>query len=73
MTSGLRWAFWLVPFWLIAIVPVFERYGNCWRFRTLALVFLLVSAFSVAYPVNNPWQHPWLFKLMERWEWIDYS
>ena len=33
---------------------------------------LAVSTFSAWYPIENPWQHPWLFQAMEHWHWIDY-
>ena len=34
---------------------------------------LPISVFSATYPQANPWQHPWLFRLMTHWGWIDYS
>lgn len=72
VTSGLRWMFWLIPFWLIAIVPVFDALGSRRWFRMLALVLLAVSVFSAFRPIQNPWQHPWLFQLMQQAGWIDY-
>jgi hypothetical protein len=72
-TAGLRWTFWLIPFWLIGMIPLLDANANCKGVRTAAAVALLISVFSAAYPLSNPWRHPWLFQLMERWEWIDYS
>jgi len=37
------------------------------------MLLLAVSVFSAAYPLGNPWQHPWLYVLMQRNGWIDYD
>jgi len=71
-TAGLRWTFWLIPFWLIAMIPVFDRFGKAVLFRGISAVLLLVSVFSATYALDNPWQQPWLYRVMERYEWIDY-
>lgn len=73
MTSGLRWAFWLIPFWLLGLVPIVDEWGQRRWFQFLTVVLLAISVFSVRYPHLNPWQHPWLFKLLESWKLINYS
>jgi hypothetical protein len=66
ITSGLRWAFWLIPLWLISLVPALDKWGDrCW-FRVVCVVLLAVSVFSATVPRNNPWQHPWLMNLMRK-------
>ena len=71
-TAGLRWTFWLIPFWLIAMIPVLDRWSSeRWR-RRLACLMLGVSMFSAALPVSNPWSQPWMFTLLEKLEYIDY-
>lgn len=60
VTSGLRWTFWLIPFWILAIVPAFDEWGERPAFRSLAVILLALSVFSAACPRNNPWTHPWL-------------
>ena len=72
-TSGLRWMIWLIPFWLLAIIPVLDRWADCRWTKMAATGLLAISVFSAAYPQTNPWQHPWLFRLMTHWGWIDYS
>jgi hypothetical protein len=73
-TSGLRWMFWLIPLWLIAMIPTLD---SCWlrcRWTSLTMTALFsVSVFSAFYPLQNPWQHPWLFQLMTHQGWIDYD
>lgn len=71
-TAGLRWMFWLIPFWLIAMIPPLDAGADRRWFRWTAVGLLGISVFSAMYPLNNPWQHPWLFTLMEQWGWIDY-
>jgi hypothetical protein len=64
-TQGLRWLFWLIPFWL-AVLPAGVRYGSERPvLRGLSLAALLVSALSVGYAIRNPWAHPWLLDAME--------
>jgi hypothetical protein len=84
-TAGLRWTFWLIPFWLIAMVPALDGgpgwmrrraiQGGClgsrWC-RGVAVLLLGVSTFSATYSLDNPWSSPWLYRVMQRWEWIDY-
>ncbi|MFO1021692.1 MAG: hypothetical protein U0903_13490 [Planctomycetales bacterium] len=72
-TSGLRWMFWLIPLWILAMVPTLERYSSRKWFRGIAVVCLLISVFSATYSALNPWRHPWLFQLLEQWGVINYS
>ena len=70
-TIGLRWLLWLTPFWLISILPLADWLaGRRWG-RTLALLALAASVFTVTYS-TNPWHHPWIYKLMEARGWIGY-
>jgi hypothetical protein len=71
-TNGPRWLMWLTPLWLLAIVPVADRLSR-WRMgRGVALLFLAISILSMSYQSWSPWRHPWLYGLMQRWEWIKY-
>jgi hypothetical protein len=64
-TQGLRWLFWVIPFWL-AVLPAGLRGGDNSRvLRGLSLAALFVSAVSVGYALRNPWSHPWLLDAME--------
>jgi len=77
---ALRWMLWLIPLWLIAMVPTLDRWATCRSFQVIAVILLAGSIFSAMYPLknpwqplSNPWQHPWLFNVMEQAGWIDYS
>jgi hypothetical protein len=64
-TQGLRWLFWLIPFWLL-LLPQGVEYGQTRRwFRGLALLALLFSVMSVGYAIRNPWTHPWILDALE--------
>jgi hypothetical protein len=64
-TQGMRWLFWLVPFWLM-VLPVGLEPGEKRRgFRLLSLAALGLSVVNVGYGLRSPWSHPWLLDLME--------
>jgi hypothetical protein len=71
-TSGLRWTFWLIPLWIVSTIPALDALASRLSWRAIALALLAVSTFSAWYPIENPWQHPWLFQVLDRWRWIDY-
>ncbi len=64
-TQGLRWLFWLIPFWL-AVLPAGLEGGQrrAWV-RWLSLAAFFVSVFSVGYALRAPWSHPWVLDMME--------
>jgi hypothetical protein len=71
-TSGPRWFFWLVPLWLLTMLPEADRWGReRWK-RGLAYLLLAVSVGSATYSLANPWRHSWLFTLLEDWNIISY-
>tara|TARA_B100000686_G_scaffold351507_1_gene450516 strand:+ start:738 stop:2063 length:1326 start_codon:yes stop_codon:yes gene_type:complete len=88
LTCALRWALWLVPLWLLALVPPLDACGDLQqrqpRLRMLAIswALLALSVISAALPLihtwleypgaPNPFQAPWLYRLMEDWGWIAY-
>lgn len=73
VSCSLRWALWLIPFWLLALVPVIDFGARYAVMRWLQVVLFGLSAMSAWLPIENPWQQPWLFKRMEAWKWIDYT
>ena len=64
-TQGLRWLFWLIPFWL-ALLPAGVAPGQDRRwYRGLTLAAFAVSVFSVGYALRTPWSHPWVLDALE--------
>jgi hypothetical protein len=64
MTSGMRWAFWMAPLWLVAMLPALDGMANRRWLQGIAIVMIGFSALSVAYPTWNPWVHPWILDLL---------
>jgi hypothetical protein len=64
-TQGLRWLFWLVPFWLLALPRGVEGGQSRPWVRNLSLLALLFSVVSVGYAMRNPWSHPWILDALE--------
>ncbi len=71
-TSGPRWAFWLTPLLLLAMIPAADRLSSTRGGRSLGYLLLGVSVFSATYPVWNPWRHPWPYQLCEYMDWLKY-
>jgi hypothetical protein len=69
MTSGLRWMFWFIPMWTMSMLPAVNRLSQSRRGRGRCLLLLFGSALSVAYPLWNPWDHPWLFHFLRFFGW----
>jgi hypothetical protein len=63
--QGLRWLFWLIPFWL-AVLPA-GIIGGARRgwVRGITLAALLVSMLTIGYAVRNPWSSPWILDALE--------
>jgi hypothetical protein len=64
-TQGLRWLFWLIPFWLLLLPRGVEAGQGRGGVRRLALAALAISGLSVGYAMRNPWSHPWILDMLE--------
>ena len=69
MTSGFRWAFWLIPMWLTAMIPILDRWKNWWLGQRVFAVLLMFSAISASYSALNPWVHPWIYNYLAYLGW----
>jgi hypothetical protein len=67
---GLRWIFWLIPLWTLALLPACDWIAQRRGLRYLALGLLLGSAISSAYASLNPWTHPWIYAYWQYLEWV---
>jgi hypothetical protein len=65
MTSGFRWVFWLVPLWLLSMLPAVDLLSKRRWTRALALVLMALSVLSASYPTWNPWTNPWIMDYMK--------
>jgi hypothetical protein len=64
-TQGLRWLFWLIPFWLLVLPKGIESGQYRGWVRWLSLLALSLSVMSVGYALRNPWNHPWILDALE--------
>jgi len=71
-TAGPRWLIWLTPFLLLAMLPAVDWLAPRRGGRVLAYLFLAISMISSSYPAWNPWRHPWLYNLMEKFDLFRY-
>jgi hypothetical protein len=72
-SAGLRWMLWLIPFWLLAMIPLLDEWADCRKFRAASCLALGLSVFSVWSSIDAAWRHPWLYNRMTEWGWIDYD
>ena len=72
-TAGLRWAFWLIPFWLLGLIPALTGRVGLLGSRLFVAPLLALSVFSAWYPARNPWQPPWLQVVLQQFGWAGYE
>ena len=64
VSSGLRWTFWLIPFWIWICMFALRSAQSFWARRCIE-VLVLASVYSACYPWENPWTTPWLVQWFE--------
>jgi len=72
IVAGPRWFFWLIPLWLLTMLPEADRWGLDPRRRRIAYALLALSIGSAAYALENPWRNSWLSTLLRDWGVIAY-
>jgi hypothetical protein len=65
VTSGLRWAFWLIPFWLVTMLPVVDWLAKTNPGKFICYALLAISILSAGYSAHNPWVQPWLYEIWD--------
>ena len=65
VTSGLRWAFWMAPIWLVSMLPIVDWLAKSKSGKAFCFALLIISAVSAMYSANNPWVHPWLYEIWD--------
>ena len=64
-TNGLRWLFWLIPFWLVVLPTGLAGGRDRKLVRVLTVLALVISGLTVGYALRNPWSNPWTNDLLE--------
>lgn len=73
VSCALRWVLWIVPLWLLTLVPALDAAAGCVRGRFFVILTLVPSCWSVWTRMENPWHHPWLYYEMQSAGWINYE
>ena len=71
-TVGPRWFFWLVPLWLLTMVPEADRWSASLGRRRVATVLLVVSIATACFALAHPWQPSPLLLVFRRAGWVSY-
>lgn len=71
VSCGFRWLFWLIPLWLVCLLPMLDRIAEKRGWRWAFGVALAVSVFSASYTNLNPWSHPWIYDYWFQLGWIN--
>jgi hypothetical protein len=72
ISAGPRWFFWLIPLWLVGMLPEADRWSASRPRRALAVVLLALSVGSAMYALENPWRHSWLFDVLRDFGVVSY-
>lgn len=70
--KGLRWAFWMMPLWLMVAPLGAEIYAKKPWVRWAAIAALAVSVFTTLDGLASPWGSSWLHVLFQRWGIVGY-
>lgn len=68
VSVALRWMLWLIPLWIVSMIPLINLWGNTIWFRWLSIPLVAISIFSAWHPQNAPWTQPWLFHVLVDWK-----
>ena len=71
-TVGPRWFFWLVPLWLLTMLPEADRWASSSRRRRLAGLLLVASIATASFALANPWQPSPLLIVFRRLGLVSY-
>jgi len=71
VSSSFRWMLWFMPLWLWVMAPALTwAMERAWAKNT-AYALLAMSVFSMSTVLENPWQHPWIYRFFAFLGWIE--
>ena len=71
VSCGFRWLYWLIPLWLICLIPAADKLAERPARRRWGVALLTVSIASAAYAAARPFAHPWMYDLFVTMKWIE--
>lgn len=64
VACGFRWAFWMIPGWLLLAVPGATWLSKSTIGRGLLLILVAASVFFAWTNYANPWTHSWVYQVV---------
>jgi hypothetical protein len=64
VACGFRWAFWMIPAWLLVAIPGATWLSKSTFGRGLLLIFVAASVFFAWTNYANPWTHSWVYQMV---------
>jgi hypothetical protein len=59
-----RWMIWFTPMWLVCLIPAADALCKSKSGKMFLLLLIALSSASASFGWLNPWQHPWLYQLL---------
>ncbi len=56
-----RWLLWMIPLWLVSMMPVVDWLAASRWGKFSCFVALLIGIINATIPANNPWVLPWMY------------
>ncbi|QDV69803.1 hypothetical protein Poly24_35200 [Rosistilla carotiformis] len=72
VSCAFRWMLWFIPLWIWLLLPAADWIAKHPLGRGLGYVLLAVGLFSVVCSLENPWQHPWIYRYWDNLGWLSY-
>ncbi|MEZ6089021.1 MAG: hypothetical protein R3C05_13545 [Pirellulaceae bacterium] len=70
VSCAFRWLLWFIPLWIWLMLPMADWLAK-YRFgRATGYVLLAISLFAVVTSLENPWQHPWIYRYWDYLGWL---
>lgn len=64
VACGFRWAFWMIPAWLLLAIPGAAWLSKSLLGRWLLVIFIVASVFFAWTNYANPWTHSWVYQMV---------
>jgi hypothetical protein len=64
VACGFRWAFWMIPAWILVAIPGADWLSKSLFGRALLVIFIVASVFFAWTNYANPWTHSWVYQMV---------
>lgn len=70
VSVAFRWLLWQAPLWIFLASAAYDRLAAVRAGRMLCSLLLIASLLSLSTALENPWTHPWAYRLLDNLGWI---